>query len=555
MKKGIIITLLILIIIGSSAYFLNKSRENEDVISISDDIYLVIGDKLFIEDNPVILEEDNIYISFDILKENIDSNLFYDIEEEMVIFTDKERVSRFKVEEKKGTTNHKEFFINYPIKRIEDKIYIPDEILNLLYDLDMDYFEDTNAVIMDKPNSKYVQGEVIMEGGDIRVNFDKKSPMVLKDLPVGTVVAVFEEYENWYKVSTIDGIIGYMEKKYLKINLARDIYKVEDEPVEKEIKNKDRISLTWDYTHGKMVSAEGIEPIYGINVVSPTWFSITDEKGNIFDKGNYEYVSKYKSLGYEIWPLLDNSFDPDITYELLASSKSREKLIEKIFNIYKDYNVDGLNLDFENVYLKDKDLLTQFVRELYPVFKERGMIVSMDISPISTSENWSLSFDRRRLSETIDYLILMAYDQHWATSPVAGSVAQYTWVEKGIQGVLEEVPNEKLVLAVPFYTRLWKLEEIDGEAKISSQALSMEIANQFIEENQIELEWDEESGQYFGETTKEGIVYKIWLEDANSIELKSSLVNKYNLAGIASWRKGFETEEIWPVISNMIKLN
>ena len=230
-------------------------------------------------------------------------------------------------------------------------------------------------------------------------------------------------------------------------------------------------------------------------------------------------------------------------------------LIKEILDIYSDYKVDGINLDFENVYLEDKDLLTQFVRELYPVFREGGMTVSMDITPISTSENWSLSFDRQRLSETVDYMILMAYDQHWANSPVAGSVAQYNWVEKAIKGVLEQVPNGKLVLAVPFYTRLWKVEEIDGKAKISSQALSMESANRFVKENNMELEWDEESGQYYGETSKDGVVYKIWLEDTNSIELKSSLVNKYNLAGIASWRKGFETEKIWPAISNMIKLN
>ena len=207
------------------------------------------------------------------------------------------------------------------------------------------------------------------------------------------------------------------------------------------------------------------------------------------------------------------------------------------------------------MYLKDKDLLTQFVRELYPIFREKGMMVSIDITPISTSENWSLSLDRKRLSQAVDYVMLMAYDQHWASSPVAGSVAQYSWVEESLIKVLEEVPNYKLVLGIPFYTRLWKLEQTDAGEQVSSQALSMETANDFIKENNIELEWDEESGQYHGETIKEGITYKIWIENAKSLKLKSSLVNKYDLAGIASWRKGFETEEVWPAISNMIKLN
>lgn len=551
MKKFFVV-LLVLVIAVAVGCFLYTYRTDEEVISISDELYLVIEDELYLEDRPVILDDNILYISLDIIKENIDHNLFYDQEEEMVIFTDKERVTRFVVGENKGSTNYKEFFVNSPIKKIEEKIYIPEEILYIHYDFNIDYFKDTNAVVLDKPNYKYPLGEVILEKGDIRVNFDKKSPIVLQNIPVGTMLSVFEELKDWYKVRTFDGIIGYMEKKYLKIHFTTDIYQIE-----KELPgiNKERINLTWDYTHGKMLSADGIEPIHGVNIISPTWFSITDEYGNIFDKGNDEYVNKYKSLGYEIWPLIDNGFDPDITQKLLVNSKSREILIKEILNLYDNYNVDGINLDFENVYLKDKDLLTQFVRELYPVFKERGMAVSIDVTPISTSENWSLSFDRKRLAETVDYIMLMAYDQHWASSPIAGSVAQYNWVEQSIQEVLKEVPNDKLVLAVPFYTRLWKLEDVDSEAKTSSQALSMETANKFIKENNIKLEWDEESGQYYGETTKEGIAYKIWLEDANSIEMKSSLINKYNLAGVASWRKGFETEEIWPAISNMIKLN
>lgn len=551
--KKLLVILLVLSIAGTSFYFIYLNAENQEVISISDDIYLVIGDKLLVEDNPVILQEGAIYILLDSLKENLDPNLYYDEEDEIVIFTDNEKVLRFIIGENKGSRNHREFLTKHPIIKVEDRIYIPDEILILHYGFNINYFEETNAVIIEHPDYRYPLGEVIMEGGDIRLSFDKKSPILLKGLPVGTVVVVFEELKDWYKVRTFEGIIGYMEKKYLKIDLTTNIHKVEQEP--KSNWNGRIINLTWDYTHGKMVTIDEVKPIHGLNVISPTWFSIVDEKGDILDKGNYEYVNKYKSLGYEIWPLINNGFNPDLTHKLLSSSKLREEIIEDILKLYQSYNVDGINIDFENVYLKDKDILTQFVRELYPVFKEKGMTVTMDITPISTSENWSLSFDRERLSEVVDYLILMAYDQHWATSPVAGSVAQFNWVEKSIEGVLAQVPNEKLILGIPFYTRLWKIEEIDGEAKISSQALSMELANKFIRENAIELEWDEESSQYYGETSIDGIIYKIWLEDANSIELKSSLVNKYNLAGIASWRKGFETEDIWPAISEVIKLN
>lgn len=551
--KKILVTLLILTIAISIYLYIQKP--NKEIISISDEIYLVIEDNIIIEDNPVIIEDDMIYISFDIIKEYLDPDLFYDLNEETIIFTDKEKVRRFKIGHKKATVNYKEFNINNPIKKIGEKVYIPKEVLINNYDININYIEETKAIVLDKNHLNYVQGEVIMEGADIRINFDKKSPIVLKDVPVETPVIVFEELDNWYKVRTYHGIIGYIEKKYLKINLTNDVYKVELESREKEDRNGEKINMTWDYTNRKVVSIDNIDYIYGINIVSPTWFSISDNMGNILDKGNFEYVEKYSTLGYKVWPLIDNGFDPDLTYELLSSSKSREQVIEKIVQIYDEYKVDGINIDFENVYLKDKDLLTQFVRELYPIFREKGMMVSIDVTPISISENWSLSLDRKRLSQAVDYVMLMAYDQHWASSTVAGSVSQYSWVEESLLKILQEVPNHKLILGVPFYTRLWKLEKSNGGEQVSSQALSMEGANNFIKENNVELEWDEESGQYHGETVKEGITYKIWVEDAKSLKLKSSLVNKYDLAGIASWRKGFETEEVWPAISNMIKLN
>jgi len=253
-------------------------------------------------------------------------------------------------------------------------------------------------------------------------------------------------------------------------------------------------------------------------------------------------------MGYDLWALVDNNFDPDVTHELLKSTEIREKLINDLLKIYIKYGFQGINLDFENVYLKDKDLITQFVRELYPVFKENDIIVSMDVTTISTSENWSLFYDRKRLHQSLDYVVLMAYDQHWASSPIAGSVAEYGWVENGLSRVLEEIPSEKLILGIPFYTRLWTVEG----SKTSSKSLSMDVANNFISKNQIETVWKEEIGQHYGEIIMDNKEYRLWLEDEKSLEYKISLVHKYNLAGIASWRKGFETDNIWESIEKAL---
>ncbi len=550
MKK--IIPIAILLIIAFLFIFTNKP--NQEVITISDEEYLIIEDKTFIENRPVFLEDGTIYISLEIIKENLDPHIFFDSNENILILTNEEKVIRYKLDENLATINNREFYIDKGIKILNEKVYIPGEILKNFYPIEILYFEDTKAIIIEESPSNYVNGQIILEGGNLRTNFDKKSPIVLKNIPIDSEVLIFEEFKDWYKIRTHGGIIGYIEKEYLKINHRKKNEIIKDLKEEYELKNE-KINLTWDYTHEKMTNVDNIEYIDGINILSPTWFSITDNNGNIFDKGNADYVVEHQALGYKIWPLIDNSFDPDLTHELLSSSISRENLIKSISSIYREYNVDGINIDFENIHLKDKDLLTQFVRELYPIFKEMNMIVSMDISPISTSENWSLCYDRLELSKAVDYLMLMAYDQHWATSPVAGSVAEYTWVEEGIIKVLEEIPNEKLILAIPFYTRLWKIENIDNEEKLSSYALSMEKANEFIRKNNMELEWDEQSGQYYGEVQIENTIYKIWLENSNSIKLKSSLVNKYDLSGIASWRKGFETEDIWPVLSNTIQYN
>lgn len=558
MKKYVItslVTVLIVLSIAAIGYFIyiNGEEASEEVVSISDDIYLVYKDEYFTDESIFIMEGDIIYLSINFLKDYIDPNIFYDQKENMVIITDMEKVLRYTVGENKATINHREFLLDLPMKGINGQIYVPEDIVSSIYGIDINYWEDTNAITIDRLNSSYVIGQVIMEGGHIRTGFDIKSPIVLKDLPVETSLFVFEEYKDWFKVRTVDGIIGFMEKEYIKIDLATNIYSTENKlPIDE--RKTEKINLTWDYTYRKMENFEEARAIYGVNVLSPTWFEIIDENGNIYDKGNMNYVKEYKNLGYEIWPLINNNFDPDLTSRLLSSSITREQLIKKILLLYDEYGADGINVDFENVYLKDRDLLTQFVRELYPVFKERGMTVSIDVTPISTSENWSMCYDRKRLSEAVDYIILMAYDQHWASSPVAGSVAQYSWVEESLKKVLEEVPREKLVLGMPFYTRLWTVEETEDGEKVSSTALSMENAQKFIDENLIGLEWDEESGQYYGEVKKDGKDYKIWVEDNESLRLKASLVNKYDLAGIATWRRGFEMEDIWPVLSQTINL-
>lgn len=548
--KKIIVLLILVSVIGGFIFIRQYTSTSQQVIGFSDELYLIVEDQEVEGNDPVILHEDVLYLSFESIQHFVDSNIFYDDNENILIITNKDKVKRYKVNDITASVNSKEFLLTNTIKEIGDKIYIPVDIVLQNYDISINYFEETNAVVLDYNDIYYLNGQVILDKAVIRSNLDVKSPIVGNGLSIGTIINVYGEYESWYKVRTIDGIPGFIEKKFLKLNHIKDIYKVEIPKIEgNDLEtNREKINLTWDYTYRKIQNTEDITSIPGVNVISPTWFSIKDNQGSILDKGNLEYVNRYKQLGYEIWPLIDNDFDPDLTHELLSNSSIREKLIIDIFNIYNGYGFQGINIDFENVHLKTKDLLTQFIRELYPVFSEAGMTVSMDVTGMSTSENWSLFYDRKRLSETVDYMMLMAYDQHWARSPIAGSVAEYTWVEKSIKGVLDSIPNEKLILSVPFYTRLW----LEKDGKMSSQALSMETANKFILENNIDLIWDKNAAQSYGEIFKDDTFYKIWIEDSKSLDIKASLIHKYDLAGVASWRKGFETKDIWYSLDKVI---
>ncbi|MFA7412338.1 MAG: glycosyl hydrolase family 18 protein [Tissierellaceae bacterium] len=551
-NKRILMVLFLLVIIGAiggAIFIKNKQEPNQMVISFSDTPYLIVEEEYVDRLDSIKFVDDLVYISLAVVEYYIDENIFYDDLEEILIITNEEKVLRYRLDDKVASINSKEFLIENTIKKYDHRIYIPVDILLKNYEIDIDFFEDTGAVVIDFKDIHYLKGEIIGEGAVLRSDLSLESPIIYNQLDMGFVLNIYSEYEYWYKVRTLDGVPGFIEKKFIKINYSNDMFKVKIPVTITSGESEKKINMTWDYTYGKVKGSNNIALLAGVNVVSPTWFSVVDTDGRILNKGNKEYARKYHEMGYEVWPLIDNDFNPDLTHDLLMKSTTREKLITDILELVLDYDFQGINIDFENVHLKTKDYLTQFVRELYPIFKQHGLRVSMDVTGISTSENWSLSYDRKRLSEAVDYMMLMAYDQHWASSPVAGSVAEYPWVENSILGVLEYIPSHKLVLAVPFYTRLW----LEKDGNVSSQALTMETANKFIGENKIDLIWSDESFQYYGEIEKNNTVYKIWLESIESLESKVSLIHKYDLAGLASWRKGFETSDIWGAIAEVLE--
>ena len=308
-----------------------------------------------------------------------------------------------------------------------------------------------------------------------------------------------------------------------------------------------KILMAWQPTFEESVDVTKTEKVMGLNVISPSWFAIVGEDGLIKNKTDYRYVKAAHAKGYRVWPLITNSFDPALTHKILIDEQAREKVIKQLVIYARLYDFDGINLDFENIYDEDKELLSSFVKEIADALKLVNLKSSIDVTAPSDASQWSTCYDRKALAEAVDYVMLMAYDEHWRTSPVSGSVASIGWVEKGIVNTLKDVPKEKLVLGVPFYMREWQ-ENLVGEKNVKAKTLTMSQAEKMIEDKGIVPLWLDEIGQYYFQYEDESKVYRVWQEEARSLKLKVDLVDKYQLAGMAAWRKGFEKPEVWEVI-------
>lgn len=307
------------------------------------------------------------------------------------------------------------------------------------------------------------------------------------------------------------------------------------------------VHLVWDWQpeDGSVSQLLEQEKLPGINVVSPKWFEIADENGRIANKnGDIAYVEKAHAKGYIVWPLITNGFNPDRTRKLLHNPTARQQVVQQLLSLCKTMQLDGINLDFENIHPEDRKRLTDFVGEIAEALHTNNLTVSIDVTIPSSNGNWSRCYDRGALSAKTDYVMLMAYDEHYRKSKIAGSVASLPWVEAGVQATLaEKVPKEKLVLGMPLYMRDWT---IDKSGQVSAKTLSMSGAEQLLKEKTLVPQWLPDKGQYyFSYTDEKNQQHQVWQEESRSLLLKAALVSRYDLAGSCYWRKGLETPDVW----------
>ena len=298
----------------------------------------------------------------------------------------------------------------------------------------------------------------------------------------------------------------------------------------------------------------------GLTTISPTWFFLCDNEGNIESLASQTYVNYCHQNGIEVWGLVEDIKYKDsiLDYEILSRTSSRQRLVSNLIAKAIEFDLDGLNIDFEYINQDSAKAFLQFLRELSIRCRQNGIVLSVDNY---RPADHNVFYNLEEQGIVVDYVILMGYDEHYSGSETAGSVASINWVREGIERALEQVPAEKLINAVPFFTRLWEerplTEEEEAElpetdtslhVKVSSKAYGMDAIDDVLETNGAERTWDENSGQYYAEYTADGKTYKVWLEEEESIALKASLIKEYNLAGISAWKLGFERQDIWDVI-------
>lgn len=502
--------------------------------------------------NNVLIQNEVIYLSKEDINNFFDNTITYDEKYNHIITTSESKVASLPVGEKQIQINSANVKIQEGVIKNENTYYIPISELGDVYNTSTDYSEEANIVTIDSLDRKY---SIATMNKNVSVKYKPTTfSRTVAKVKKGEIITIanrsdFPVPDGWTRVRTEDGIIGYV-----KTNKIGEFNNIRDN-MENQTKIEGTVSLVWDFYSQYVYAPERNEKISGINVISPAFFYANEDgsvKTNIDSQGE-KYITWAHNNGYEIWPMLTNALlDKDDVSEIMRDYKLREKLINEIVDYIVTCNLDGINIDFENMYEEDKEYFSRFLIELEPKLNEIGAVLSVDVTAPDGAPNWSMCYDRYTIGKVADYIIFMAYDQYGMSSNEEGTTAGHDWVEANITKFLgqEGVAAEKLILGIPFYTMLW---EEDGDS-FEPNVVNMKSIDNVLPSN-VKKQWDDELKQYYVEYTENGTKYKMWIEDEKSISAKLDLIEEYNLAGAAYWAKDRESSSVWSLISEKLGIN
>lgn len=564
--------LVLIVVFGTNLFSLHGFDEGAHLIpnmTIEDPNNLLFGlsgeDTLAIIENNIIDMENYpkfvdgvVYLPVIFVQQYFNKDFYWDPNEKVLTYTTVNDVIRMKSDELTYLINDEPLNLSIPIRELEEGVpYMPLELVKKFAHHDFYHDMALDTLVIEDLSKDALYGRIepmLNEYGIIRTGKDRKNPIV-KKVAQGEKVKIYGDDGIWTEVRTAEGLTGYIKKVDVGevVNVAgvervREIYDYST-----QMTFEGGLNLAWHQVYNTTANQyllDKLEGVHDLDVISPLWFHIKNNEGDLSNIADLSYTRKAHELGIQVWALFSNSFDPEMTHETLSSTSKREKMIKELLALSALYEIDGINVDFENVASEDGVYFVQFIKEMTPYLKKQGLVVSVDMY---VPRSWTAHYGRKEVGEVVDYVMIMAYDEHWSTSPESGSVASIDFVEDGIVRTLEEVPKEKTILGLPYYTRIWYEEEVDGAIDVSSKAYGMEQAFDVMDEAGVEFEWDESVKQYYGEYSDEEQTYKMWLEEERSIEEKVKLVDQYGLAGVAGWSIGMEKDEVWDVLEAYLK--
>ena len=495
------------------------------------EIAIVLGTEKL--DERGLVDGDRVYLPLNVVNTYLNQRYYWDSANQQVLYATPSELTAVATSSESG-----------------DQVWLKDDTvyLNLTY---IQQYTDIDAYISKEPYRIAIQYQfdniktvTVKKNTSIRYRGGIKSPVVTS-VKKGAQLRLIEELDNWDQVATDDGYIGYIDKK----NVGKASETTFDRNFEREqysyLTMDGKVNMVWHQvtsTDANAYFADATANMTGVNVISPTWFYLLDTSGNIANISSADYVAQAHEKGLKVWGLIDNFTQEVSTTETLSNTAARQNIISQLIQAATSVGMDGINVDFESLSEDVGIHFLEFLRELSIECHKNNLVLSVD-NPVP--EDFTSHYDRAEQGRVVDYVIIMGYDEHYVGSE-AGSVASLPWVEQGIQDTLAEVPAERVINAVPFYTRLWRTTG----GNVTSEAIGMDQAQQVISENNVETYWDKTTSQNYGKYDIDNSTYQIWIEDSQSIAEKVKLVSKYNLAGVSAWKLGFENSGIWQVISD-----
>jgi len=552
-KIGIIIAIIIIalvLIVGAiGGYYVIKRNY---IVSKINQTNLIINNSNATSSlkNNVYIKNGVVYVSKPDIYNFFDNTIIYDEKYNQVVTTSSTKIASLPIDSKQIQVNSSNTTIKAGAIILDEVAYVPISELDAVYNIKTTYVESEDLVYIDSLDREQ-QTATLKKDSSIKYKPTIISATLAKAKQGDTLtIANRSDYpvpNGWTRVRTENGTLGYIQTG--KLNEFKTIR----EKAEEKAKIEGPISLAWDYYSEYVSAPTRTGKITGVNVVSPSFFYMTKySTTNIYENVGNEgiaYVNWAHGNGYQVWPMFTNS-NMSETSKMLSDYKSRENVINQIIKYIKQYNLDGINIDFEGMYETDKDNFSRFLIEIRPRLNEIGAVLSVDVTAPDGAPEWSLCYDRYTIGKVADYVMFMAYDQYGVSATKAGTTAGHNWVEANVKKFLgqEEVKAEKIILGIPFYTRVWK----ENNGNVTSNVVNIGNVNNVIPSNATKT-WDEDLQQYYVEYKKGGATYKIWVEDEKSIEAKLDLVSKYNLGGAAYWEYDRATNSIWNLIESKIK--